>query len=195
MVHHWVYVIVEGVEERGERGQEGRHHNSLFYMDDGIVALSYPQWLQGIFITLVGLFYRVGLRTNVGKTSGMVFHPCQAAVAQYEVTYSQWMTGEGPSYQERNMGRVKFKECGEDMVIGSMAGHMRTQHGRAVEGRRSLAATPHGKEPWTYRMAFLTVVGPQNCLVEGCPGQAATRTEMWVHFPHQHVRDTVVILE
>ena len=35
----------------------------------------------------------------------------------------------------------------------------------------------------------------RSCPVEGCPGQAATRTEMRVHFMHRYVQDTVVILE
>ena len=40
VVRHWVSVMVEGAEERGERGQEGRHQNALFYADDGMVASS-----------------------------------------------------------------------------------------------------------------------------------------------------------
>ena len=38
VVSHWVTVMAEGVEERGERGQEGRHHNDLFYTDNGMIA-------------------------------------------------------------------------------------------------------------------------------------------------------------
>ena len=72
VVRHWVAVIGEGVEERGKRGQEGRHQNTLFFADDGMVASSDPRWLQGEFSSLVNLFDRVGLRTNVDKTFGMV---------------------------------------------------------------------------------------------------------------------------
>ena len=79
------------------------------------------------------------------------------------------------------------------MALGLLAGHMRTQHGKAVEGRLSWEITPLGKEPQTNRMAFLTVEGPRNCLVEGCLGHTATSTAMRVHFLHRHVRDTVVI--
>ena len=43
VVRHWVTVMVEGAEERGESGQEGRHNNALFYADDNMVALSDPQ--------------------------------------------------------------------------------------------------------------------------------------------------------
>ena len=42
VVRHWVAVMVEGAEERGECGQEGRHQNFLFYADYGIVASSDP---------------------------------------------------------------------------------------------------------------------------------------------------------
>ena len=72
MARHWVMVILEGVEERGERGQEGRHQVALFYTDNGTVALLDPRLLQGEFSNLVGLFDRVGLRNNVRKTVGMV---------------------------------------------------------------------------------------------------------------------------
>ena len=76
VVRHWVAVMVEGAEERGERGKEGRHHNDLLYADNGIVASLDSQWLQGSFINLVVLFDRVGLRINYGKTVGMVCRPC-----------------------------------------------------------------------------------------------------------------------
>ena len=48
------------------------HHNALFYADDGMVALSDLLCLQGDFSTLVGMFNRVGLRTNYGKIVVMV---------------------------------------------------------------------------------------------------------------------------
>ena len=94
VVRHWVALMVEGAEEQGERGQEGRHHNSLFYADDGMVLLSDPRWIQGAFSTLVGLFDRVGLRRNFGKAVSMVFSQTQS-----EVAYGRQMTGEGPSYR------------------------------------------------------------------------------------------------
>ena len=63
---------MEVAEERGGRRQEGRHQSSLFYADGGMVKLLDPRWLQGDFSTLFGMFDRVGLRTNVGKTVGIV---------------------------------------------------------------------------------------------------------------------------
>ena len=40
VARHWLAVMVEVAEEQGDRGQEGRHQNSLFYADDDRVASS-----------------------------------------------------------------------------------------------------------------------------------------------------------
>ena len=40
VVRHLLYVMVEDAEERGKRRQEGRHQNSLFYADDGVIESS-----------------------------------------------------------------------------------------------------------------------------------------------------------
>ena len=42
VVRHWVAVVVERAEERGERGQEGCHQSSLFNVEYGMVASSDP---------------------------------------------------------------------------------------------------------------------------------------------------------
>ena len=43
VVMHWMTLMVEGAEERGDHGQEGRHHNYLLYADDGMIASSDQQ--------------------------------------------------------------------------------------------------------------------------------------------------------
>ena len=68
VVRHCVSVMVDIVEDRGESGQEGSHQNALFYAEDGMVASLDSQCLQVFFSTMVRLFYRVVLHTNVGKT-------------------------------------------------------------------------------------------------------------------------------
>ena len=78
-----------------------------------MVASSDPRCPQGAFITLVGLFNRVGLKTNSGKTVGMVCGLCQAAGTQSEAAYGRKMMGAGPSYWERQRVRVQCTECRE----------------------------------------------------------------------------------
>ena len=104
--------MVEGAEDWGERGQEGRHQASLFYADNGMVASSDPCWLQGAFNTLSGLFDRGVMRTNAGKTVGMFCRPYQAAGTQSEAAYGRRIMGEGPTYWERQKVRVQCREFG-----------------------------------------------------------------------------------
>ena len=64
-----------------------------------MVVSSDPAWLQGDFTTLLGIFDRVGLMKNVGKTVSMVFHPCQAGAGnRTEEAYKRSITGEWRSY-------------------------------------------------------------------------------------------------
>ena len=74
-------------------------------------AISDPRWLQGNFNNLVGLFDRVGLRTNARKTVGVVCHPCQAAGNLSEAAYGRRVTGEGPTHRERLKGQVACGAC------------------------------------------------------------------------------------
>ena len=129
VVRHLVTVMVEVAEARGERGKEVRHQSALFYMDDGMVASSNPRWLQGEFSTLVVLLDRVGLRTNFRKTVDMVCRPCHLAGTKSEAAYRRSMTGEGPSYRERQKGRVQCREFRQEMAAGLLAGHRTTQYG------------------------------------------------------------------
>ena len=101
VVRHWVTMALEEAEKRGERGNEGRHQDALFYADGGMVASSDPLWLQWVFDKLVSLFEWLGLRTNVGKTVSMVSRPCQASGTQSVAAYGRKMAGEGPTYRER----------------------------------------------------------------------------------------------
>ena len=63
-------------------------------------------WLQSAFDTLTRRFYQVGLRKNVRKTVGMVYKPCRAAGVWADEVFSQWMTGEGQSFNEQQRERV-----------------------------------------------------------------------------------------
>ena len=89
VVSHWVTGFIADAEDQGELEKEWRHQAALFYADDIMVASSDPRWLQGAFNTLVGLFDRVGLRTNSGKTVVIVCHPCQALGNLLEAAYGK----------------------------------------------------------------------------------------------------------
>ena len=103
VVRHWESLVVEGggdndrynssgdeatqparrtirARNDGHRRTEGGHMRlkvkaEFFYADGGMLASTEPVWLQTTFDTLVELFDRVVLKTNVQKTVGKVCHP------------------------------------------------------------------------------------------------------------------------
>ena len=90
-----------------------------------MVVSSDPAWLQGAFTALVGIFGRVGLMTNVGKTVSIVCHPCQEGAGnRREEAYGRRITGEGRSYAERQRERIECVDCGEFLAVGSMSSHL-----------------------------------------------------------------------
>ena len=97
----------------------------------------------------------------------MVCRPCQAAGNQLEVAYGRQITGEGPTYRERQKERVHYRKCGEDMAVGSVVGHKMNHYGRAAEAQRIWKTLAMGEDPRKYCMAFPAKGGPRSCLVEG----------------------------
>ena len=194
VIRHWVTGVIAEAEARGDLGKEGRHQAALFYANNNMVASSDPGWIQGAFNTLLGLFDKVGLQTNLGKIFGMVCHPCQAAGNLTTEAYRRRVTGVGPTYRERQKGPVDCGECREMLAVGSLSSYLMTQHGRAARRRRQWNTPAVGSGPQIYRMYFPAKGRPQKCPVAGCPGRVATRTVMRVHFLHRHVFNTVVIL-
>ena len=134
------------------------------------------------------------MRANVGKTVGMICHPCQAAGNLSEAAYRRRVTGEGPTYRERLKGQISCSKYKEMLAAGSLSSHMMTKHGRGVEIRLQWNTPAAGTGPQTYRMTFLEKGGPRNYPVVGCLGRMATRTAMRVHFVHWHALDTMIVL-
>ena len=160
-----------------------------------MVALSDPRWLQGVFSTRLGLFYRVVLSTNIVKTVGMVCRSCQVAVTHLEEAYERRMAGARLSYRERQGLIVQCSEWRDEMALGSLEVHLNMNHGKAAGEKWYWGTMTPGIEPQTYKMDFPTFGPPRNWPIEGCRGWSATRTAMQVQFIHRHVWDTMIILE
>ena len=120
-----------------------------------MIASSDPRWLQWAFTQLVGLFDRVGLKTNFKKTVSMACRPCRTPGNRSEETYGHTMTGDGPTPGERKRERVTCGDCGKEMAAGSLDYHRMTLHGKERERKWAWTdAATGGTEQQTYRMEF-----------------------------------------
>ena len=102
---------------------------AFFCMYNDLVTSTDPDWMQGAFDALTGLFDSLGLHTYVGKTVWILFRHCRTVRTQLEAAYKQWMMVEVLNYWDRQCLCLKFPYCGEDLMVGSLASHRQTHHG------------------------------------------------------------------
>ena len=77
-MRNYVSLVVYGEAGMKGWGREIQQRDKFFYMDDGLIASTHPEWLQGAFDVLTGMFNWVGLKTNIWNTIGIICHPCRA---------------------------------------------------------------------------------------------------------------------
>ena len=168
----------DGRQQVEEGHQQTKVKEAFLYDDNGILASTNPGWIQSAFDTLMGICDRLGLRTNVCKTVGMVCSPFWAAGVRADEAYNRRMTGEGKSL--RQWERVLCLECGKEMTKGSLVTHHQNQYSVAKGGLGSEGGdadvSDRGNYPRTYRMAFPTQAGSRTFQIKGCSVQASTRT-------------------
>ena len=66
---------------------------ALLYADNEVVASTDPGWIQSAFYTLAGIFDRLGLRTNICKTVGVVCRKCRSVGVLADKAYTRRMSG------------------------------------------------------------------------------------------------------
>ena len=71
--------MIWGRDDGRRQAEEGharlKAKAQFFYTDNGMVASTGPGWIKTAFDTLMGIFNRVGMHTNVRKTVGVVCQP------------------------------------------------------------------------------------------------------------------------
>ena len=106
-------------------------------------------------------------------------------------SYGLRMTGEGLTYWERLLQRIRLPEYNADLATGSLATHWKVQHG---VGQGELRDTPPD-EPKMYQISFTWASCGIVCSLVGCPGRALSRSALQVHFVHHYMQDAIVVLE
>ena len=72
IVREWLRQVLGDEAAHSGIGDEVRRFLAAFYADDGLIQSRDPVLLQSSFDILIGLFDRVGLKTNTTKTKAMV---------------------------------------------------------------------------------------------------------------------------
>ena len=107
-------------------------HSVCFYTDDGGVAGRVPIWVQAALTTMVRMFERVGLQTDLRKTKAMICTLWFIWGLQGSEAYNRQATGEGPTFQEIRRTRISGEVFGGTMAASSLRFHMEKSHVRVL---------------------------------------------------------------
>ncbi len=149
-----------------------------FFVDDGLVELRDPIWLQSAMKVLVTLFEGSGLRTNHNKTKVMTCVPGNIRVAHTEAAYHAQQLGPVDPTAKRH--RVECNLCSASLAAGSLRSHLETQHNtyRLFVLNQELTVE---REPRVYR-ANADATGTYFCPVPACVGVACSEAVLRSHF-------------
>jgi hypothetical protein len=102
------------------------------------------------------------------------------------------MTGEGPSYRERQCQRVECPKCAQEMSQGALKMHRQCTHSvEDMEAAPAAALQP----PVNYYVSFPKTIRSKPCPVLACLGRACSTAGLWAHFQRLRPTDTICILE
>ena len=164
---------------------------AIFYADDAMLASRDPEQLQAALDIIVGLFERVGLRTNTTKTKVMTCVPGKIRTRHANSVYNGMQEGLVASSDLQNRS-VDCDICGQTFQENTLSQHLETQHdvyrSRVID--RDLLVE---REPVVYDAAPSSN-GRLHCPVPGCAGSATTKWTLWQHFGLRHPLDFVSII-
>jgi hypothetical protein len=116
-IREWLRQVLGEDVARDGVGDLVRDQCIPFFVDDGLVAMRCPEWLQSSFDIFINLFERIGFRANAEKTKVMMCLPGKIQVAQTEEEYASQQTRLGTSTTKRR--RVDCKFCGASLAAES----------------------------------------------------------------------------
>ena len=100
---------------------------AIFYADDAMLASRDLEQLQAALDIIVGLFERVGLRTNTTKTKVMTCVPGKIKTSHTTSVYNGMQEGLVAS-SELQTRSVDCAICGQTFQSNTLSQHLKTQH-------------------------------------------------------------------
>ena len=100
---------------------------AILHVDDAYLASRDPEFLQRALNVIVGLFSRVGLKTNAQKTQTMICTPGRICIQLLEDSYAR-LCGGTTLAGEWDSRMVVCCQCNTSMTANSLRQHLAEQH-------------------------------------------------------------------
>jgi ssDNA-binding Zn-finger/Zn-ribbon topoisomerase 1 len=128
----------------------------------------------------------------------MANHPRLPHISLSNTAYHRRVTGEGPTYQDRQRTYIDCPDCKKTLQLRSLRTHRRRLHGIDEEDETILADTPlhEATSATPYRASFPKGSRKlQMCPVPNCYGRFKRPAGMRKHFLTRHPLDSICIAE
>jgi hypothetical protein len=166
---------------------------AIFYVDDVYLAARDPDFLQVALNSLVSLFERVGLETNVKKMKTMICTLGQITTQLSTDSYYHRRHGYGTHTREQWGARtVECRQCQATMNANSLSRHLADLH--EVYQQTVVAEELLDNQAGVLYRATTLANGKISCPYPGCVGELGS-SWMLRHFKDIHPKDLVTALK
>ena len=163
---------------------------AMMYAGDGFFATCNEYTGQGAPDTLVDLFQRVGLKTNIGKTKVMIITPGKIQSSLNPTSYYNFRYGYSGTTEWKTQ-KVECEICSKVIQCASLHYHMANRHvifQKRVINKRILKE--YKREPVLYR-ALPSHTDEYSCPVSLCEGRLLNSFNFKKHFRDRYLKDLV----
>jgi hypothetical protein len=164
---------------------------AIFYVDDAYLAARDADFLQVALNSLVSLFERVGLETNVKKMQAMICTPSRIS-PQLSTNSYHHRHGYGTQMRAQwDVRKVKCRQCQAIVNASSLSHHLADLH--EVYQQTVVAEELLDNQAGVSYRATTLANGKIPCPFPGCVGELGSSWMLRRHFRDVHPMDLVIV--
>jgi hypothetical protein len=160
-------------------------------VDDTYLAARDPNFLQVALYSLVSLFERIGLETNIKKTQVMICTPSQISTQLSTDSYHCRHSYGTQTREQWDARKVKCRQCQATMNASSLSRHLADIH--EVYQQTVVAEELLDDQAGLSYRATTLANSKISCLYPGCVGELESSWMLRCHFRDIHPKDLVTV--
>ncbi len=164
---------------------------AIFYVDDAYHAARDPNFLKVALDSLVCLFERVGLETNIKKMQAMICTPGRISTQLSTDSYRCRQDYGTHMREQWDTRKVECRQCQATMNASSLSCHLADPH--EVYQQTVVAEELLDDQAGVSYRATTLANGKISCPYPGCVGELGSSWMLRCHFRDIHLKDLVTV--
>jgi len=156
-----------------------------FYANDGLLAGTNAISLQFGVDEIARLFLTFGLQLNRPKMKAMISFPKPPSTALSQQAYQCHITGQGPTYLQRQRAMTTCPKCDKSLQQGNLLNHLKQVHKELPNLETTLLTTNEPNDTANQLLYIISVPDPTmptTCPIPKCTTLITSQAGMSSHF-------------